>query len=162
MLVDVSLDAYPDHIMRGRVARVYPYLDPRLRTRTIEVVPETPVGLLPGMFARLKVLLRTVNGAVVVPVEAVVITPDGQRVVFVTEDGKAIRRPVETGIEEGDRIEIIAGVRLGEKVIVAGNEKIKDGAAVSLSGEEKSGKRKPTDKAEQPAEKETTGVGGRQ
>lgn len=161
MLVDVSLDAYPDHIMRGRVARVYPYLDPRLRTRTIEVVSEKAVGLLPGMFARLKVVLRSVTGAVVVPVEAVVTTPDGQRVVFVTEDGKAVRRLVETGIEEGDRVEIIAGVLPGEKVIVAGNEKIKDGAAVSVAGGENSGKRKPDDPTGQPAGEETTGAGGR-
>ncbi|MBI4776132.1 MAG: efflux RND transporter periplasmic adaptor subunit [Deltaproteobacteria bacterium] len=150
MPVDVRLDAYPDGVLKGRVERVYPYLDPRLRTRTMEIVLDKSVHLLPGMFARLRVLLKTVSEAVVVPSEALVLTPKG-RVVFVVEDGKAIGRPVETGIEEGNRIQIIAGVVPGDKVVVAGNEKLKDGAAVSLSGSEKSGKGKLRNMAEPPA-----------
>jgi RND family efflux transporter MFP subunit len=141
MPVEVRFDAYSGCIFKGRVERVYPYLDPRLRTRTMEIVLDEPIDLIPGMFARLKVLLKTVNEAVTVPAEALVTTPKGQ-VSFVVEDGKAIRRSVETGIEEGNRIQIITGIRPDEKVIVAGNEKLKNNTAVRLAGAGKPGSQK--------------------
>jgi membrane fusion protein (multidrug efflux system) len=151
MCADIRLDAYPGEILKGRIERIYPYLDPRLRTRTVEIVLDKPVDLLPGMFARVKVLLKVVNDAVVVPAEAVVSTPKGQAI-FVVEEGKAVRTPVETGIEEGNRIQIVTGIKPGDKVVVAGNEKLKDGAAVSLSGGEGAGKGTPSDKGESPAD----------
>ncbi len=134
--VDVKLDAYPGDIIKGRIERIYPYLDPRLRTRTMEVVLDKQVLLLPGMFARLKVFMKTVNDSVVVPAEAIVTTPKGQ-MVFVLEDGKALGHLVQTGIEEGSRIQILTGIQPGDKVIVAGNEKIKDGTSVRIQGSEK-------------------------
>jgi RND family efflux transporter MFP subunit len=148
MRVDVRLDAYPGDIMQGRIERVYPYLDSRLRTRTMEIILENPINLLPGMFARLKVLLKNIDDGIIVPLEALVTTPKGQ-VVFVAEDGKAIARAVKTGIEADNRIQLVSGVQPGDKVIVAGNEKLKSGVAVSLAVDEKSGKGKGM--AEQPA-----------
>jgi RND family efflux transporter MFP subunit len=144
MRVDVRLDAYPDDMMQGRIERVYPFLDSRLRTRTMEITLEKPIDLLPGMFARLNVLLKNIDEAVIVPLEALVTTPKGQ-VVFVIEDGKAIARAVKTGIEADNRVQLVSGVQPGDKVIVAGNEKLKDGIAVSLAVDEKS------EMAEQPA-----------
>lgn len=150
MRVDVRLDAYPDDIMHGRIERVYPYLDSRLRTRTMEITLEKPIDLLPGMFARLNVLLKNIDDAVIVPLEALVTTPKGQ-VVFVVEDGKAIARAVKTGIEADNRIQLVSGVQPGDKVIVAGNEKLKDGVEVSLAVDAKSGMGKNKGLAEQPA-----------
>lgn len=131
--VDVSLDAYPSDVFKGRIDRVYPYLDPQLRTRTIEIVIDKPVQLIPGMFARLNVLIETAKDAVTVPIEALVDSPKG-RVVFIMENGKAVGRPVETGIEEGKSIQIVTGINPGDNVIVAGNEKLRDGMAVTFTG----------------------------
>jgi membrane fusion protein (multidrug efflux system) len=150
MRVDVRLDAYPGDIMQGRIERVYPYLDSRLRTRTMEITLDKPIDLLPGMFARLNVLLKHIDDAVTVPLEALVTTPKGQ-VVFVVEDGKAIARAVKTGIEADNRIQLVSGVQPGDKVIVAGNEKLKDGVEVSLAVDEKSGMGKNKGMPEQPA-----------
>lgn len=135
MRVDMRLDAYPDEIIRGRIERVYPYLDSRLRTRTVEIVPDNPVHLLPGMFARLKVLLKTAHDTIVVPLEAVVSTAEGQAV-FVVENGKTFGRPVKTGIEESNRIQIIEGIHVGDVVIVAGIDKLEDGMAVDVPRDE--------------------------
>jgi membrane fusion protein (multidrug efflux system) len=150
MRVDVILDAYPGDVMQGRIERVYPYLDPRLRTRTMEITLEKPIDLLPGMFARLNVLLKNIDDAVIVPLEALVTTPKGQ-VVFVVEDGKAIARAVKTGIEADNRIQLVSGVQPGDKVIVAGNEKLKSGVEVSLAVDKKSAMGKNKGMAEQPA-----------
>jgi RND family efflux transporter MFP subunit len=136
--------------MQGRIERVYPYLDSRLRTRTMEITLEKPIDLLPGMFARLNVLLKNIEDAVIVPLEALVTTPKGQ-VVFVVEDGKAIARAVKTGIEADNRIQLVSGVQPGDKVIIAGNEKLKDGVEVSLAVDEKSGMGENKGMAEPPA-----------
>ncbi|MFO7644797.1 MAG: efflux RND transporter periplasmic adaptor subunit [Desulfosarcina sp.] len=150
MRVDVRLDAYPVDIMQGRIERVYPYLDSRLRTRTMEITLEKPIDLLPGMFARLNVLLKNIDDVVIVPLEALVTTPKGP-VVFVVEDDKAIARAVKTGIEADNRIQLVSGVQPGDKVIIAGNEKLKSGVEVSLAEDEKSGMGKNKGMAEQPA-----------
>jgi membrane fusion protein (multidrug efflux system) len=152
MRVDVRLDAYPDKVIPGRIERVYPYLDSRLRTRTVEIALDKSVNLLPGMFARLTLSLERAEDVVVVPLEALVSTPKGQ-VVFVFEEGKATARTVKTGIEADNRIEIISGIQSGDKVIVAGNEKLKNGADVRLAGDGKSGNGKNKMMAEPTAER---------
>jgi len=135
--VDVGLDAYPDKVFTGRVERIYAHLDPRLRTRTVEIVLDESIQLVPGMFARLKMLLETANDAVIVHTDSIVSTPKGQ-VVFVVKDGKAVKRVVQTGIEDGSRIQIISGIDPKEQVIVAGNDKLKDGMAVRIPSQSSS------------------------
>lgn len=141
MRVEVRLDAYQNRVIQGRITRAYPYLDARLRTRTVEIELDEEVDLLPGMFARLEIVLKGVEKALTVPIEALISTPEGP-MVFVLENGKAGARKVETGIEAANRIEIVKGIQPGERVIVAGNDKLKDGIEVrpEAGGKEQTGK----------------------
>jgi RND family efflux transporter MFP subunit len=132
----VQLDAYPDMTFPGRVSLVYPELDSRMRTRTAEVKLETPVVLLPGMFARLKLTLKSEAGALTVPVDAVLVQPNGEKVVFVVKDGKAQQRVVHTGLEGEGRVQVLAGLQAGDLVVTAGQEKLKDGMSVKPQGGE--------------------------
>lgn len=132
--IQVTLDAFPGTNFTAKVVRLYPYLDARTRTRTLEAKVIDPVDLLPGMFARLKLQLEAVADAVVVPVEAVIVTPRGKRVAFIAAEGKAVRREVTTGIEEGGNIQIVEGLSAGEAVIVSGNEKLTDGTEIKVRG----------------------------
>ena len=132
MAVETQLDAYPGRTFHGKIQRIYPELDTRMRTRTVEAVIGEPVTLIPGMFARVKVLLEFAPDAITVPAQAVIVTPKGDRVAFVAREGRAMRRKVETGIEEGGRIQIVKGIQAGEQVIVAGNEKLKDGVEIQV------------------------------
>jgi RND family efflux transporter MFP subunit len=134
MPVEVHLDAHPNKNFQGKISRVYPDLDTKSRTRTVEAELDYPIALIPGMFARLKLPLQTVSEATVVPREAVIVTPGGERIAFVIKDGKALRRKLETGIEGDGRVQIISGLQPGEKVIVAGNEKLRDGMEVKVQG----------------------------
>ena len=52
------------------------------------------------MFARLNLNLKTETDTVVVPSEAVIVTPKGLRVAYVIQDGKAVQRKIKTGLEE--------------------------------------------------------------
>jgi multidrug efflux pump subunit AcrA (membrane-fusion protein) len=134
MKAQVRLDALPGKDLPAEVVRVYPELDPRMRTRTIELTVQDNVDLAPGMFGRVRLILESVPDAVAVPVQAVIISPSGAQVTFVVADGKAAQRKVETGIEEGGRVQILSGLKPGDQVVVSGQEKLKDGAEVRLPG----------------------------
>jgi membrane fusion protein, multidrug efflux system len=131
---NVQLDAYPGKSFEGKVSLVYPDLDTRMRTRTAEVKLDVPVALIPGMFARLKLILETQTEALTVPGDAVLVMPNGDKVAFVYKDGKVQRRVVQTGLEAGGKVQIISGIKPGETVVTAGNEKLKDGTEVKVQG----------------------------
>jgi membrane fusion protein (multidrug efflux system) len=105
-----------------------------MRTRTIELAVKDDAALAPGMFGRIRLIVESVDDAVTVPVQAVIVTPAGAQVAFIVADGKAAQRKVQTGIEESGRVQILSGLEPGEKVIVAGQEKLKDGAEIRLPG----------------------------
>ncbi|MFH0786589.1 MAG: efflux RND transporter periplasmic adaptor subunit [Pseudomonadota bacterium] len=155
--ITITLDAYPGKIFPGRIVRIYPKLDPSTRTRLVEASLTVGISLTPGLFARINLKVETHANAVLVPTEAVLVNPKGDRVAFVVQDGKAAARKVATGIEAGRLVEIVSGVNGGEQVVVAGNEKLKDQAAVKLV-EKKSG---PEGKTIEPAKAATSLAEGR-
>lgn len=134
MKAEVSLDAYPKQRFSGRISRLYPYLDERARTRSLEISINEPVDLLPGMFGRIRLVIKSIPDALVIPVNALLVTPQGGSIVYVDQDGKAVQRKVTTGIEDRDRLQLLSGVKAGELVIVSGNEKLKDGRKIRLLG----------------------------
>ncbi len=128
----MKLDAFPDSGFRAHISRIYPFLEERMRTRTIEAEIDADISILPGMFARLQLPLNTIDSATVVPNQAVLVTPAGDRILFVINSGTVERRKVELGIEQENRVQIASGVTAGEMVVVAGNEKLKPGAEVRI------------------------------
>jgi RND family efflux transporter MFP subunit len=143
MDVAVKMDAYNGKTFRGKISRIYPELDRRMRTRTTEVEVVDPVDLVPGMFARLNLILRSEKEIIAVPSEAVIVTPKGLRVAYVVEEGKAQQRKITTGIEGGGKIQILSGIKTGDQIVVAGNEKLKDGIEIRLPEAEKKGAETP-------------------
>lgn len=107
-----------------------PYLDERTRTRMTEITLTHPPMLLPAMFARVKLVKEVIPDAITVPAYSLVAAPGGGYLAFVVEEGKAARRTVETGIEVEGRVHILGGLAAGDRLIVGGQEKLKDGAAV--------------------------------
>jgi membrane fusion protein, multidrug efflux system len=139
MAVEFQLDAYPGKNLKAKVSRIYPELDRRMRTLTLEATPEEKLELIPGMFARLQVVTKSVPGATVIPVRAVTITPKGEKVTYVVQNGKSELRKIDAGIESRDYVEILKGVMLGEMVIIEGGDNLKDGAEVRVAGSENRG-----------------------
>ena len=139
----LQFDAIPGRTVSGKVTRVYPDLDRRMRTRTAEAVPTQSVQLMPGIFARLRLTLRSAPGATVVPVEAVLRTADAETSAFIVHEGKAQRRQVRTGLSDAGLVQVLEGLEPGQQVIVGGLAKLKDGMAVSASPS--AGKTPPTD-----------------
>ncbi len=103
----VQVDAFPGETFNGRIARVAPVLDPATRTAEIEIeVPNADFRLKPGMYARMGVTIESRNGTTLVP-KAAVVDYDSKRGVFtMTAENKAKFLPIETGIEDADRVEV--------------------------------------------------------
>ncbi len=159
--VEVELDAHPGRRFPGEVIRLYPELDRRTFTRTIEVELEDEVALVPGMFARLKLTLSSAPEAIAVPVEAVLHREDAEPAVFViSNQGKANRRPVKTGIEEPGFIQITAGLEAGEKVAVAGHGRLRDGMKVRRAGSKSGKSGKAGEAGKSPGKRGRKGGGG--
>ena len=128
--LNLEVDAWPGQIFPGRVYAI----DPRLAedTRSIGVrarVANDKLQLRPGLFARVRLTIAERDNAVLVPEQAIV--PQGEKLfVYVIEDGKAAMRPVQLGLRQSGRVEIVTGVAPGDVVITAGVQKIGPGAAV--------------------------------
>ena len=81
-----------------------------------------------------EMMARTVNDAIIVPASALLKTPDGATTVMVVgADGKAHQVSVETGIRQGDRVQITKGLSGGEKVITSGAYGLPDNTKVKIA-----------------------------
>src|SRR5690606_31636939 len=96
--------------------------------------------LKPGMFANLELTLNIRENAVVIPETALNRVMDGDRatVFIVDENSTAQIRPAKLGIRLAGRVEILDGIRPGDKVIVEGVQKIGPGSPVKIAPPPKS------------------------
>jgi len=89
--------------------------------------------LFPNEFVNIKVTLRQIKGAVVIPVAALRHSNNGDFVyVLDVEKTTVSQRPVTPGQADVDKVQIIEGLQVGEKVITEGADRLKDGAKVNL------------------------------
>jgi len=94
-------------------------------------VPNPGGEVLPGMFARVDVVKRTVEDALSVPIYAV-ITQGGQQVVYVEKDGVASKRAVTIGILERWSVQVTQGLEPGDRVIVVGHRSVGEGQPLNV------------------------------
>lgn len=130
--VSLEVDPVPGRAFAGRVTRVSPAVDVANRTVLLEAEVPNAGGLLkPGLFARGAVVTRRDTGVAFVP-EAAVSTFAGITKVFVIADGKAQERKVRLGRRREGTVEILQGVRAGERVATSSLPQLHDGAAVTV------------------------------
>jgi membrane fusion protein, multidrug efflux system len=127
--IDLTIDARPDKTFHGSVTRIAPALDDNSRTLLVEAEVPNPEGILkPGYFAHVTMNLGH-DRALFVPNSAV-LRYAGIARVFVYEGGAVRSREVTTGSAEGDQIEIISGLKPGEKVVISNVDRLADGTIV--------------------------------
>jgi len=131
--VTVALDAFPRQSFTGGIRRVFPAADPATRLVPVEVALEGPDAAMarPGFLARVTFALSAHDDVLLVPASSLVGGGTGEAV-FVMENGVAVRRSVSSGLTSEGRVEIVSGLREGERVIVTGNTALRDGMAVRV------------------------------
>jgi RND family efflux transporter MFP subunit len=130
---EVRVDACPDEVFRGQVARIAPVVDPETRTAAVHIDIPNPRHLLkPGMHGRVGIVFQSRRGSSVVPVDAVVASGETQAVFVVSGDPpQAERRPVRVGVTDGEVVEVLEGLSRSERVVTLGNRLIQHGQRVN-------------------------------
>jgi RND family efflux transporter MFP subunit len=128
--VKVTIDSLPDQSFAGRVMRIVPLLDPQTRNGQVEIEIPNRGHLLKGeMFARIELNLGSERETTLLPRDALVYRGD-QPGVYTIEKDLAKFLPVETGLSQADKVEVVSGLKVGDVVITRGSNLIKDGDRV--------------------------------
>lgn len=126
--------AYPEVDFVGAVSELDTRVDPATRTVRVQSVFGNPDGSLrPGMFLAIELVLSE-RQAPRVPEESLILEGNS-RYVFVVEDGAARRVEVSTGLRGDGLVEITDGLSAGQRVVTAGQPRLRDGAPVRVLGD---------------------------
>ena len=133
--VTVTADAIPDKTFYGKVNRIYPTVDPATRTFTVEVkIDNAYKTLRPGMFARATVNFGSNNNVVIPDVAVVKQQGSGERFVYVlNEDNTVTYKKVVLGRRMGAEYEVLEGLEDGDKIVIGGQIRLKDGVKVIVN-----------------------------
>lgn len=118
---ELRLPALPGRVFTGKVDFVAPDLDAMTRTQQVRLRFDNPGEVFkPGMFAAARIFAGPIQDAVSVPTEALIRTADGERVVAALSGGLFEVLPVSAGIESGDKVQILSGLKPGQHVVISG------------------------------------------
>jgi RND family efflux transporter MFP subunit len=144
----VELDALGGKRVEGKVVRLAPGFDATTRTLEAEVrIDNTDGTLRPGMYGRGGIVLATHPQAIVVPIAGVQISDKGRSCFVLAGEAeptrgatpgqhglyKVARRAVQTGVDGGDWLEVTAGLKPEDEIVVAGADGLSDGATVRVA-----------------------------
>ncbi|UPK33397.1 efflux RND transporter periplasmic adaptor subunit [Bradyrhizobium sp. 186] len=142
--VRLKVDAYPGRTFDAKITTIEPQISTDTRNIRVQATVSNPEKILkPGMFVTTTVVLPDKPAVITVPETAVDYTLYGDSVFVITEkkgeDGKtslsAVRTFVQTGSRVEGRVEILKGVKPGDKVVAVGQLKLQSGAAVAISAD---------------------------
>ena len=120
--VEVRVLAYPDRTFSARVVYVAPTIDPNTHRLTVRAVIDNADGALkPGMFASFVILTSASEQSPGVPEGAVVYEGESAHVWVLRPDGALVIRPVRVGRSNDGFVEVLDGVKAGERVITKGS-----------------------------------------
>lgn len=129
---DVTVQAYAGEKFSGVVSRISPVLDLETRTAPIEIIIANPDHRLKsGMFAQVKLVIEEHKDVLVIVKEAIMGKEPGFYV-YTVDGSLAHQKNIKLGIRQGANFEVIDGLKEGDLVAVMGQQKLYDGAQVSV------------------------------
>jgi len=118
--------------LEGKIAWVSTFLDPATRTVSAYALINNSERLLkPGMFAKVRLVVDERKEALTLPSSAVLGFEN--KYVFIVEEGRAQRREVNVGLDDGTRAEILGGLGEEDVAIVVGQEIVEEGDTLDIS-----------------------------
>jgi Cu(I)/Ag(I) efflux system membrane fusion protein len=115
------LPAFPGTSWKGQVQYIYPQVDPTTRTLKIRFLFANPNTLLkPNMYATVSLQVNPKRNVLSIPIEALIRSSKGDRVIVSLAEGSFQVRQVTVGIESDGRIEVLSGLKVGECVVISG------------------------------------------
>ena len=147
--VSIRFDAFPGELVTAKVTRILPYVNMTTRTNTVEaqfsnvkLESNNLYKYKPGMYCRAQLSLETTTDAIVIPPFAAIVDPEllaqqvgGQKLrrVFVLKDNNTVEaRVIEIGEYAGDVVEVLSGLKPGDKLVTRGHHSLRDGDSVTV------------------------------
>jgi RND family efflux transporter MFP subunit len=128
-----TTDDYPGQHFDGTVTRAYWALDKPTKTMLTETQLANPgMKLRPGMLVNARIGIEKRRDALLLPVEAV-IKDKTNSFVFILNDGKAKKVPVQAGFNDGTSVEIVAGLKMVDLTILPDKQVLRDGQSVKVT-----------------------------
>ncbi len=140
--VQLNADAYPGRVFNATITAIEPQISQQTRTILVQAtLDNADHALLPGMFAKVQVVLPDAPAMVVVPETAVDYSLYGDSVFIVREekgaDGMPVLKVERAFIKTGDRFDgkvaILSGLNAGDRVAASGQLKLNNGTPVVIA-----------------------------
>jgi RND family efflux transporter MFP subunit len=132
MTADLSLAEFPDRKFQGKVVRTADAINMTTRTLLIEVDVENPTGtLLTGSYAEVHLAIPSQASTFLLPVNTLLFRTEGLRVAVI-KDGKVVLTAVTPGHDFGNDIEIVAGLKADDQVVINPPDSIVAGQQVQI------------------------------
>jgi RND family efflux transporter MFP subunit len=135
---EIQLDALPDSRFRGEVHMIVPTADRTKATVMVKVrIIDKDSRILPEMSVKVAFLSREVKSHEQKPRTAIyqtaLVTRDGKNIVFLIKENRAVETPITVGTKLGDMVEVLNGVKAGDRVVLKPLEKIKNGSRIKVA-----------------------------
>jgi multidrug efflux system membrane fusion protein len=131
--VDLYDRSQTNKIATGNLSAVDTVVDPTTGSVKLRALfTNDDFKLFPAQFVNVKLLVDTLHNQVVVPVAAIQRGADGSFVFAVTPEKTVTQRNVKTGVQDGNNIQILSGIKAGDTVVVDGADRLRDGADVEI------------------------------
>ena len=123
------------HLATGRVIALDSQIDTTTGTVKVRAQFDNPDNaLFPNQFVNAQLLVNTLHDVVTVPVAAIQRGAPGSYVYLVNADNTVSVRPIKTGPADGPTAQVVSGLSAGERVVVDGTDRLRDGARVTIPG----------------------------
>ena len=130
----ITFDALPGDTLRGRVSFVGSTVSEANRTLSIEIVESNPFAHLKAdMVAKVKLVRVTKPAAFMVSENIIQLVDRGRSIVYVENGGKAVERTLRLGARQGNLLEVLDGLKAGDRLITVGYQKLVNGTPVTVT-----------------------------
>jgi membrane fusion protein (multidrug efflux system) len=135
----VTADAVPGETFEGNIYAIDPVVDVNGRAMRLRAQVANPQGrLLPGFFARVRVVVDQRPNALLVP-ESAILPLDGKILVYRIVDGRAVQTEVVLGQRLPGQVEILKGLSASDMVVTSGQQRLREGSLIQVVGSTSTG-----------------------
>ena len=128
-----TADDFAGERFDGKVTRAYWALDKATKTMLTETQMANPgMKLQPGMLVNARIAIEKKDDVLLIPVEALV-KEKTNSFVFIFNDGKIKKAPVQVGFNDGTNVEIVSGIKQADLAVVPGQQALHDAQLVKVT-----------------------------
>lgn len=145
--VDITVQAYPERVFSGRIQAIDPVISSDARAVRVRAkLDNHDKKLRPGMFAQVRIDSAQPRTILSLPDTAISYNPYGNSVFLIVagQAGTTVQsRQIATGQTRDGRVEVLSGLNAGDRVVSAGQVKLRNGMAVTVDSKPAPGEREP-------------------